>query len=59
MDDFTLCRHEVHGGEALLATAALDHWAALGWQPATQTPTPKRGRKAAAPPAGDNHTEQE
>lgn len=55
--DFTLCRHDETGGEALLATAALDHWAALGWRPVTDTP--KRGRKAADQSAGATTTEKE
>ena len=57
--EFTLCRHDVTGGEALLATEALPFWAGKGWKPVepdTETPAPKRGRKPAAP--GDN-TESE
>jgi hypothetical protein len=56
MDDFTLCRHEVTGGEALLATTALPFWGKKGWrpvEPATESPAPKRGRKS-ADDAGDN-----
>ena len=59
MDDFTLCRNEHTGGEALLATTALPFWAEKGWKPvesATEAPAPKRGRKTATP--GDN-TESE
>jgi len=49
MDEFTWCRHEVTGGEALLATTALPFWADKGWRPIepdTET-APKRGRKTA------------
>jgi hypothetical protein len=53
--EFTLCRNETTGGEALLATEALGFWATKGWKPVEpepQTPAPKKGRKPAAP--GDN-----
>ena len=58
-EEFTLCRNETTGGEALLATGALQFWATKGWKPVepdTETPAPKRGRKTAD--AGDN-TESE
>ncbi len=51
---FTRCKHQGHGGEADLATEALEHWAALGWRPVDEPapqpapkPAPKRARKAA------------
>ena len=56
MSDFTRCKNDKTGGEADLATAALDHWAALGWSPVDAPKSAaKRGSKTAGE-SGDNAT---
>lgn len=53
---FTRCRNTATGGEADLATGALDMWATLGWEPIKDpVPTP-RGRKAAEKSDGETAT---
>ena len=60
MSDFTRCKHDKTKGEADLATAALDHWAALGWSPVdAPKPAAKRGSKTAGESGESTATEKE